>query len=70
MDIYDEQALNRIKQKLGGSVKLCSGVRAFRYRLHNKTGLLNAIHRLNGNIRNSKRVPQLQNICNLDIIPY
>nr|YP_007890179.1 putative site-specific DNA endonuclease [Pleodorina starrii]AFY64448.1 putative site-specific DNA endonuclease [Pleodorina starrii] len=70
MDIYDEYALNKIKQKLGGSVKLRSGARAFRYRLHNKTGLLDAIHRISGNIRNSKRVPQLQKICNLYNIPY
>lgn len=70
MDIYDELALNKIKQKLGGSIKLRSGARAFRYRLHNKAGMLDLINRINGNIRNSKRVPQLKKICALYNILY
>jgi ubiquinol-cytochrome c reductase cytochrome b subunit len=70
MDISDEYTLNKIKDKLGGSVKLKSGARAFRYRLHNKAGILDLINRINGHVRNSKRVPQLQKICELYNIPY
>lgn len=70
MDIHDEYALNKVKQKLGGSVKLRSGARAFRYRLHNKAGIIDLLHRINGYIRNSKRIPQLQKMCSLYEIPY
>jgi ubiquinol-cytochrome c reductase cytochrome b subunit len=70
MDISDEYTLNKIKDKLGGSVKLRSGARAFRYRLHNKAGIRDLINRINGYVRNSKRVPQLQKICELSNIPY
>lgn len=70
MDIHDEYALNKVKQKLGGSVKLRSGARAFRYRLHHKEGIINLLHRINGYIRNSKRIPQLQKMCSLYEIPY
>lgn len=70
MSIYDEHALNKIKQKLGGSVKLRTGARAFRYRLHHKKGIINLIHRINGLIRNSKRVAQLKKLCNFYNIPF
>lgn len=70
MDIYDEYALNKVKQKLGGSIKLRSGAKAFRYRLHHKTGMLNLIHRINGKIRQSKRIVQLKNICTKLDIPF
>ncbi len=63
MDIYDEHALLQIKQKLQGSVKLRSKALAFRYRLHNKEGMLKALPKLNGLCRNSKRVPQLKKLC-------
>lgn len=70
MNIYDEYALNKVKQKLGGSVKLRSGARAFRYRLHNKVGIIDLLHRINGYIRNSKRIHQLQKMCSLYEIPF
>jgi hypothetical protein len=63
MDIFDEHALLQIKQKLGGSVKLRTNARAFRYRLHNKQGMMTLLNKINGYIRNSKRVLQLQKIC-------
>ena len=67
--LSDEKALNIIKQKFGGSVKLRSGVQAVRYRLHNKEGMINLINAINGNIRNSKRLPQLHNVCHILNIP-
>jgi hypothetical protein len=38
MDIRDKKALYIIKQHYGGSVKLRSGAKALRYRLHHKEG--------------------------------
>jgi hypothetical protein len=55
---------------LGGSVKPRSGSRAFRYRLTRKALLIEVIHRVNGKIRNSQRLPQLQRLCQLYNIPF
>lgn len=63
MDIRDERALHAVKNVYGGSIKLRSGVSALRYRLHNKKGLLNLINDVNGHIRNSIRLIQLNYIC-------
>ena len=69
MSLQDEHALAIIKQKLGGSIKLRSGVKALRYRLHNKKGMTELINRINGKIRHTSRVKQLESICtNLNII--
>jgi hypothetical protein len=64
MDIRDERALQIIKNIYGGSIKLRSGANALRYRLHHKSGLLNIIQDVNGIIRNSNRMVQLNKICN------
>lgn len=63
MDIRDEHALQIIKNVYGGSIKLRSGACALRYRLHHKSGLLKLINDVNGNIRNSNRLLQLNKIC-------
>jgi ubiquinol-cytochrome c reductase cytochrome b subunit len=70
MDIFDEHALLQIKQKLGGSVKLRTNARAFRYRLHSKQPIINLVNTINGYIRNSKRVIQLQKMCEKLEIQY
>jgi ubiquinol-cytochrome c reductase cytochrome b subunit len=57
--------LYQIQNKFGGSVKLRAGVKAIRYRLHNKIGMTNLIHAVNGNIRNSKRIVQFYRICDI-----
>ncbi len=68
MGVNDYHTLMSIKNKFGGSVKLRSGVKAYRYRLHNKEGLVNLVNSVNGNIRNSKRVPAFIKVCtNLNI---
>src|ERR1700679_3225136 len=59
MDIKDAKCLYQIKQRLGGSIKRRSGVKALRYRLHNLKGLLFLLEKLNGRIRNSIRQIQL-----------
>ena len=63
MGLKDEHALAIIKQNLGGSIKLRSGVKALRYRLHNKLGMLELINRINGNIRHTSRIKQLEKVC-------
>ena len=63
MSLQDEHALAIIKQKLGGSIKLRSGVKALRYRLHNNKGMIDLITRINGNIRHSSRLKQLEIVC-------
>lgn len=63
MSLSDLHALNIIKQKLGGSIKLRSGAKALRYRLHNDKGMRDLIHRINGNIRHTSRLKQLEKIC-------
>jgi LAGLIDADG endonuclease len=71
MDIRDEHALQIVKNVYGGSIKLRSGAKALRYRLHHKSGLLKLIKDVNGHIRNSNRLVQLNKICHkyeIDVI--
>lgn len=63
VELRDAKCLYLIKNKLGGSVKLRSGSNSIRYRLHNKEGMKVLIKAINGNIRNSKRLIQLEKVC-------
>ncbi len=63
MDIRDEHALHIIKNVYGGSIKLVSGRKALRYRLRHKQGFLALVNDVNGEIRNSYRLMQLNKIC-------
>jgi len=63
MDIRDEHALQIVKNVYGGSIKLRSNANALRYRLHHKSGLLKLINHVNGHIRNSNKLIQLNKIC-------
>lgn len=63
MDMKDAKCLYQIKQRLGGSIKRRSGVKAMRYRLHNYKGLIFVIERLNGRIRHPIRQIQFSKIC-------
>lgn len=65
LGLEDEKTLYQIKNKFGGSIKLRSGVKAVRYRLHNKSGMVKLINAVNGNIRNSKRLLQFFKVCNI-----
>lgn len=69
MDLRDKKALYIIKQAYGGSVKLRSGARAKRYRLHHKEGLLKLIKDVNGHIRNPIRLLQLNKLGEKYLIP-
>lgn len=70
MDLRDEYALQQVKAKLGGSVKLRSGARAIRYRLHHRKGMEELIHRINGQIQLGARQKQLKILCAKLDIPY
>jgi len=63
MGLEDEHALEIVKNKFGGSIKLRSGVKAIRYRLHHKKGMIDLINRINGNIRHTSRLKQLELLC-------
>ena len=63
MDIRDEHALQIIKNVYGGSVKFISGKKALRYSLRHKQGFLALVNDVNGEIRNSYRLMQLNKIC-------
>lgn len=55
--------LRIIQNKLGGSIKPRSGVKAIRWRLHNRSGMIDLVKRVNGYIRHSSRLVQLNKIC-------
>lgn len=63
MGIRDEHALQIIKNVYGGSIKLVSGAKALRYSLRHKEGFLALVNDVNGEIRNSYRLMQLNKIC-------
>lgn len=63
IQLRDKKCLYLIKQKFGGSIKLCSGDNYLRYRLHNKKGLLALINKVNGLLQNPIRILQLGKIC-------
>ena len=63
IDMRDEHALQVIKNVYGGSIKLVSGRKRLRYSLRHKEGLLWLIKNVNGEIRNSYRLIQLNKLC-------
>jgi ubiquinol-cytochrome c reductase cytochrome b subunit len=63
MSLADEYTLRYIQNKLGGSIKLRSGVKAVQYRLHNRKGMIELINRINGKIRHTSRLKQLNLLC-------
>jgi len=63
MVIRVEHALKIIKNVYGGSIKLISGANALRYCLRHKSGFLALVNDVNGHIRNSNRLVQLNQIC-------
>lgn len=60
----EKDVLYRVKQKLGGSVNLRTGVRAYRWRLHNRKGMLNLVSLVENRLRLSIRQKQLENVKN------
>lgn len=69
MSINDIKALKFIQNKIGGNIKLRSGVKALRWRMNNHKGMIDLINRINGNIRHTTRLKQLYKICDKLNIP-
>ena len=63
MALEDLRCLRYIQDKLGGSIKMRSGAKAYRYRLHNKQGMINLINCINGYIRHTTRLQQLHRVA-------
>lgn len=63
MDYYDEPCLTTIKTRFGGSIKRRSGSKSYRYRTQSRDVMILIINAINGHIRNSVRIPQLQAVC-------
>lgn len=63
MSAEDLPLLQFIKTKLGGSIKMRSNAKAYRYRIHNKESMLKLVACVNGYIRHSSRLHQLHRIC-------
>jgi hypothetical protein len=63
MSINDSYCLHQIKKHYGGSIKLRSGSRSLRYRLHHKKGLLLLLNDVNSLIRHSTRLIQYNKLC-------
>jgi len=70
MDLHDKPCLTTIKTKFGGTIKLRSGSKSYRYRTQSRAVIMNIIHAINGHIRNSVRLPQLQAVCTQLNIPF
>ena len=67
--LEDLRCLCYIQDKLGGNIKMRSGAKAYRYRLHNKQGIINLINCINGYIRHTSRLQQLHRVCQQLEIP-
>lgn len=63
MGLEDLKLLCFIQDKLGGSIKIRSGAKAYCYRLHNKTGIINIVNCVNGLIQHSTRLVQFHRVC-------
>lgn len=63
MDIRDKNLLYKIKHKFGGSIYTVSNANAVKYQLSHKKGLIKLINAINGNIRNPKRMLQVNKLC-------
>lgn len=64
VDSIDKPMLCYVQSKLGcGAIKLRSGSRSYRWRLHTTSNMIDLLNRINGHIRNSKRLPQLHKLC-------
>lgn len=63
MGLEDLALLRYIQDKLGGSIKMRSGAKAYRYRLHNREGMITLVNSINGHIRHTSRLLQLHRVC-------
>lgn len=69
VSLEDLYLLKYIQDKLGGSIKLRAGAKAYRYRLHNKKDIIILLSCINGYIQHSGRLAQLHRVCQVLDIP-
>lgn len=65
MGISDLSCLRYLQNKIGGTIKSRAGANAYRWRLHNKIGMISLINCINGHIQHSSRLVQLHRVCNV-----
>ena len=70
VSLVDEHLLQQIKQLFGGTIKPKGSVKALRYRLHNRSGLKQLLHAVNGYLRNSIRQQQFKRVLDIYNIEY
>jgi ubiquinol-cytochrome c reductase cytochrome b subunit len=63
MDVRDKKLLYDIKHKFGGSIYTIANANALKYQLSHRKGLIKLINAVNGNIRNPKRMLQMNKLC-------
>ena len=69
IDDVDLYLLRYIQNILGGSIKIRSGTKSYRYRLHNKPDIIKLIPNVILFIKDSTRKKQLHHICTILTIP-
>uniref|UniRef100_UPI003001597F LAGLIDADG homing endonuclease n=1 Tax=Malassezia caprae TaxID=1381934 RepID=UPI003001597F len=70
VDIKDLYLLHFIQNKIGGgNIKLRSGSKSYRYRVHDKKGMIRVVNIVNGYIQHSIRKSQLHRVCSTLNIP-
>lgn len=68
--LEDLYLLHFIQNKIGGgNIKLRSGSKSYRYRVHNIKGIIHVIHLVNGYIQHNIRKSQLHRVCSTLDIP-
>lgn len=71
METRNSSLISFIQSKLGGSIHYPKrNTKVLSYYLGSRQSVTTLVHRINGNIRNSVRIPQLQSLCNLLGITY
>ncbi|CAH2356110.1 putative intron-encoded endonuclease (mitochondrion) [[Candida] railenensis] len=63
MDMKDKSLLYEMKHKFGGSIHSIANANALKYQLNHKKGLINMMNAMNGNMRNPKRMLQMNKLC-------
>ena len=70
VDLKDLYLLHYIQNKIGGgNIKLRSGSKSYRYRMHNKKGMIHVVNIVNGYIQHNIRKSQLHRVCSTLNIP-
>ena len=70
VDQKDLYLLHYIQDKVGGgNIKLRSGSKSYRYRMHYKKGMMNVVNMVNGYIQHRISKSQLHRVCSVMNIP-